>query len=164
MSQSLIAIISGMIGLAIGGICIQSINRYLDTKAEYLSGKRDHLQFVYAPLEILTRINNQEFDRYLKNETSNEEREFIEQQIWYPNNIKIRDIIMEDSHLLDEVPEELIKLLTYVNAWLAEYDLVYIRKLKEAPVYARPQGYHYPGDADEFVARQASQLRKEVSL
>lgn len=56
----IIPIVTALLGL-IGGYVV---NLQLERKRKSLATKRDQLQYVYAPLEMLTRINRLEFDRY----------------------------------------------------------------------------------------------------
>lgn len=163
MTSTSIAVATGILGFFAGGLGFQLISNHLEKKRSYLSNRRQQLKLVYSPLEALVRINSQEFDHYFKNDATSEDREFIEKTIWYPNFLEIKKVIMENSHLLPEIPDELLRLLNYINIWLSDYDSVYIRQLKEAPVFVRPDGYSYPGEADEFIYQRAGALRKELN-
>ena len=164
MSGEVIAsIITGVLGLLAGTVGFYIANQYLERRREYLSTKREQLQYVFAPLEVLLKMNKREFKRYFEDETTDEDREFIEKNIWYPNNLEIKRIIMEKSHLLGEIPEELLKLLSHINVWLSEYELIYVRKEKASPVFAGPKGYGYPHDADEYIYSRASDLRRMLT-
>jgi len=163
MTSASTAIIAGILGFIAGGFGLFLISNHLEKKRNYLSNKRQRLKLVYSPLEALVKINSQEFDHYFKNDATNEDREFIEKTIWYPNFVEIKKVIMDNSHLLEEIPDELLRLLNYTNIWLSDYDSVYVRQLKDAPVFVRPDGYSYPGEADEFIYQQTSALRKELN-
>jgi hypothetical protein len=163
MTGALTAVLAGILGFIAGVLVLYLTLDHLEKKRDFFSGKRQRLKLVYAPLEALVKINSQEFDNYFRDDATNEDREFIEKTIWYPNFLEIKRVIMENSHLLNEIPDELIRLLNYINIWLSDYDLVYIRQLKDAPVFVRPNGYSYPGEADEFIYQQAGALRKELN-
>ena len=163
MTSASSAIIAGMLGFIAGGFGIFLVLNHLEKKRTYLSNKRQQLKLVYSPLEALVKINSQEFDHYFKNDATNEDREFIEKTIWYPNFVEAKKVIMENSHLLEGIPDELLRLLNYINIWLSDYDAVYVKQLKDAPVFVRPNGYSYPGEADEFIYQQARALRKELN-
>jgi len=160
MNYSLfIPILTAMLGL-IGGYIV---NVQLERKRKLLATKRDQLQFVYAPLEMLTRINKLEFDRYFDEKTSRAEKEFIEQQVWFPNNSEIKKILVMHAHLLDEMPSELYDLVAHINVWLSEYNLIYVLQTKDAPVFVAYKGHRYPQKADQVIADKAAQLRKVLN-
>ncbi len=163
MTSASTAIIAGICGFIAGGFGLYLITNHLEKKRAFFSNKRQQLKCVYSPLEALVKINGQEFDHYFKNDATNEDREFIEKTIWYPNFVEIKKVIMENAHLLEQIPDELLRLLNYINIWLSDYDAVYVRQLKDAPVFVRPNGYSYPGEADEFIYQQAGALRKELN-
>ena len=158
MSEISAALITGTLAFATGTIGTYLVQRYIEKQRENLSSKREQLQYVFAPLEILLKMNKSEFRRYFESD-SKEDREFIETHVWYQNNTEIKRIIMEKSHLLLEIPEEFIKLLTHINAWLTEYDLVYVKKIKDPPVFAGPKGYGYPREVDDYIYKKVKELR-----
>ena len=125
------ALISGVLALITGTVGMYIVNQYLEKRRELISTKREQLSKFYSPLEILLKINNLEFDRYFKENTTETDKEFIETEIWYPNNKEIKKIIMENGHQLPEVPQEILKLLGHINVWLSEYNLVHIKKEKK---------------------------------
>jgi len=159
MDEGIAAIITGVLGLLTGTVGFYIANRYLEEKRQAISTKREQLQFVFAPLEILLKMNKREFERHNKKETAIEDKEFIEKNVWYPNNSEVKRIIMERSHLLKEIPEELLELLTHINVWLLEYELVYVKKVHPSPVFVGPKGYRYPAKADAYVFLKAEELR-----
>ncbi len=163
MTSASTAIMAGLLGFIAGGCGFYLITTYLENKRACLSSKRQRLKLVYSPLESLVKINGQEFDHYFKDDATNEDREFIEKTIWHPNFVEIKKVIMENTHLLEEIPDELLRLLNYINIWLSDYDAVYVRQVKDAPVFVRPNGYSYPGEADEFIYQQAGALRRELN-
>lgn len=126
---------------------------------ESRSARREQLQFFYAPMEILLKMNQRAFDRYMTAETPFD-REFIETNIWYPNNLKIKGLVMEQSHHLGCVPGEILDLLEHINVWLAQYELIHVRKEGSGPVFAGPKGKPYPRGCDAFVYAMAGQLRR----
>lgn len=156
-------IISGVIGVLGGTVGYYYVNRYLEKKREALSTKREQLQYVYGPLEVLMKMNNREFYRYFKKESTLQDKEYIERHIWYPNNTQIRRIIMEKSHLLPDIPDLLLDLLTHINVWLSEYELTYIRKTQDPPVFSKP-GYTYPQGVDALVFEKSKALRKVLNI
>src|SRR6478735_4371099 len=103
MNPVIIPIVTALLGI-LGGYLA---NTQLERKRKYLATKREQLQFVYAPLEIITRINKQEFDRYFDDKTTDIEKEYIETHVWFPNNSEMRRILMTQAHLLDDMPSEL---------------------------------------------------------
>jgi hypothetical protein len=162
MEKLLPYIIPGIIGI-VGSFLALAINRSLDKRNKILATRREQLEKVFAPLEILSRVNKQEFDRFLKSkETDNAERDFIEQSIWYPNNLEIKRIIMTNSHLLPELPQEFLDLLDHINLWLFVYESKYVRKEHTGPVYAGPGGKPYPRGADEYIFKKAEEYRKII--
>lgn len=160
MDKLLPIIIPGTIGI-LGAILAIIINRYFDKRNKLLASKREQLEKIFAPLEILSKVNKQEFTRFQKivNQIPGE-REFIEQSIWYPNNLEIKRIIMTQSHLLDHMPNEFLDILDHVNLWLFVYDAKYDKKTHHDHVYAGPHGKPYPTHADEFIFKKASMYRK----
>lgn len=152
----LVPVLTALLGL-IGGYIV---NLQLEKKRKILATKRDQLQYVYAPLEMLTRINKLEFDRYFDDKTTQQEKEFIETQVWFLNNSEIKKILIAHAHLLDEMPEELYDLLAHINVWLSEYNLIYNLKVKQAPVFVAYKGHRYPQKADKVIADKAAELRK----
>lgn len=157
------ALISGFLALITGTVGMYIVNQYLEKKRNFISSQREQLENFYSPLEILLKINSFEFERYFKNDTTENDREFIETNVWYPNNKEIKKIIMENGHLLPEVPEEILKLLGHINVWLSEYDLIYIKKEKKPPVFAGPKGYGYPKEADPYIYQKAASLRSSIN-
>jgi hypothetical protein len=159
MNEVVAAIITGVLGLLTGTAGFYFANQYLEEKKRDISTRRERLQFVFAPLEILLKMNKREFERYKKQDTAKEDQEYIEQKVWYPNHTEAKRIIMERSHLLKEIPEELLDLLTHINVWLLEYELVYVKKVHPPPVFVGPKGYGYPAKADEYIFSKAEELR-----
>ena len=159
MTEAIASVITGVLGLLAGTVGFYLANRYLEKRREFLSTRKEQLEYVYSPLEILMRMNKREFDRYFKPKTTKDDKVFIETHVWHRNNLAIKGIIMERSHLLTEIPDEFLKLLTHINVWLTEYDLVYVKKEKDPPVFAGPKGYGYPPKADTYVYERAANLR-----
>ena len=164
MEEILSATITGIIGLITGTVGFYFANSYLEKKRESLSSKREQLKYVYGPLEINMRTSRQEFERYFEKNTTFDEKVFIEKQIWFPIHSETKRILMEESHYLNEIPEELLKLLEHINVWLSEYDLIYVKEKKNPPVFAGTKGYPYPKEADEYVFKKASELRSALNL
>ncbi len=158
------ASISGILALITGTAGMYFVNKYLDERKEYLSTQRDRLRHFYSPLEILLKINEMEFDRYMKGTATEKDKEFIEKEIWYPNNREIRRIIMENGHLLTELPKEILDLLAHINVWLSEYHSVYVKEAKAPPVFAGPKGYRYPKEADHYIYARADELRRALNM
>lgn len=129
---------------------------------ESRSARREQLQYFYAPMEILLNMNQRAFDRYLKAEMPFD-KEFIETNVWYPNHLKIKSLVMEQSHHLGHVPVEILELLDHINVWLAEYELVHVRKERSGPVFAGPRGNPYPKACDAFVYATARALRRSLN-
>lgn len=128
MEKLLPFIIPGTIGI-FSVILAILINRYFDKRNKILATKREQFEKVFAPLEVLAKVNKQEFERFQSmKQVSQAERDFIEQSIWYPNNIEIKKIIMTNSHLLSEMPEEFLDLLDHINLWLFVYEEKYTKK------------------------------------
>ena len=152
--------IIGVGGIIIGVVGTYVVQRYTEKKRQFLSTKREQLQYVYAPLEVLLKMNKAEFERYFDSNTTKEDKEYIETHIWYPNNLELRKIIMEKAHLLPEIPDMFLKLLTHIDVWLTEYDLIYVKKVKPSPVFAGPKGYGYPKEVDAYVYSRAAELRR----
>ncbi len=157
------ALISGVLALITGTVGMYIVSQYLEKRRELISSKREQLSKFYSPLEMLLRVNNIEFDRYFKNNTTESDKEFIEMEVWYPNNMEIKKIIMENGHLIPEVPREILKLLGHINVWLSVYNLVYIKKEKKPPVFAAPKGYGYPKEADKYIYKKAADLRSSIN-
>lgn len=157
------ALISGVLALITGTVGMYIVNQYLEKRRELISTKREQLSKFYSPLEMLLRINSLEFDRYFKESTTESDKEFIETEIWYPNNKEIKEIIMGNGHLLPEVPQEILMLLGHINVWLSEYNLVYVKKEKNPPVFAGPKGYGYPREADTYIYQKAADLRSSIN-
>ena len=104
----LVVVVSGAIAGVLGTIIT---GRY----RESVSTKKDQLKSFYAPLEILIRMNKKGFDRHKKSGISQHDKEYIEKHIWYPNHLKTKEIIMEQSHYLRHMPDEILDLLEHIN-------------------------------------------------
>lgn len=156
MSTVIITIITALLGALTGYV----VNIQTEKRKKYLSTKREQLQYVYAPLELLTRINKQEFDRYFAENTTEADKEYIETQVWFPNNSDIKKIIMTNAHLLEDMPEAIYDLIAHINVWLSEYNLVYVVKSKKSPVFVAYKGHRYPREVDIIIKEKANQLRK----
>jgi hypothetical protein len=163
MDEGLALLVTGALGLITGTVGFYYANTYLDQRKHELSTKRDRLRHVYAPLEILLKMNKGEFERYFLPTTQIEDQEYIEKYVWYPNNCEIKRVIMGSSHLLLQIPDEFLRLLTHINVWLLEYELVYVKHLKQPPVFGGPKGYGYPKDVDAYVFAEAAKLRRAVN-
>ena len=157
-------LITGLAGILAGTIGYYIVNRYLEKKRESLSTKRDQLQRVYCPLEVLMKMNKRELKRWSDPGTTAEYKLYMEQNVRYPNNKEIRRIIMEKSHLLPEIPEAFLELLTHINVFLTEYDMEYNKKMKNLPNLTGTDVYRYPESSDEFVFKKASNLRRELNI
>lgn len=159
MNPVIIPVITALLGV-LGGYLA---NMQLERRRKYLATKREQLQFVYAPLEILTRINRLEFDRYFNDKTTDEEKEYIETHVWFPNNSEIRRVLITHAHLLDDMPAEIYSLISHINVWLSEYNLVHTLKVKKGPVFVAYKGQRYPPGADKIIQEKAAALRKIVN-
>ena len=159
MDEVLASVITGLLGLLTGTAGFYYANQHLERRRQELSTKREQFQYVYAPLEILLKMNKGEFERYNRQATSIEDKEYIEKNVWRPNNLEIKRIIMEKSHLLTDIPEEFLRLLTHINVWLLEYELVYDKQVNSPPVFVGPKGYGYPAEVDSYVFAKANALR-----
>lgn len=151
-----------VIAFTSGSILTLILKSYLDKTREFQSTAKDQLKFVYAPLEMLIRSNFLAYERYFKSNTTKHDQEFIEKNIWYPNNTEIKKILMEHSHLLDSFSDTFQKLLTHVNVYLSEYQLVYVKKEKQPPAFAGTKGYPFPKEAEEEIPKIAEELRKKL--
>jgi hypothetical protein len=159
MNPIIIPVITALLGILGGYIA----NTQLEKRRKYLATKREQLQFVYAPLEIITRINRQEFDRYFDSKTTDAEKEYIETHVWFPNNSEIRKILITQAHLLEDMPEEMYSLMSHINVWLSEYNLVHTLKVKRGPVFVAYKGQRYPTAVDKVIQDKAAALRKIVN-
>jgi hypothetical protein len=156
MVSTIITIVTALLGALAGYVA----NTQTEKRKKYLATKREQLQFVYAPLEVLTRINKQEFDRYFAENTTEADKEYIERHVWYPNNREIKKIIMTNAHLLEDMPEAIYDLIAHINVWISEYNLVHISNVKKGPVFVAYKGHRYPREVDAIIREKANQLRK----
>ncbi|MFX1466968.1 MAG: hypothetical protein ACFFA5_10895 [Promethearchaeota archaeon] len=162
--EVILSIVSGLIGIIVGSVSFYFSNKILEDRKVFLSTKRDQLKYVFAPLDILVRINGMEFERYLAPKTTIADKEYIEKNVWYPNHQEIKEILMKHAHLLNEVPDVLLELLNHINVWLSEYKLVYEKKSKKPPVFVKYKGYSYPRKVDDYIKNEAAKLRKLLNL
>lgn len=130
---------------------------------ESISTKKEQLKNFYAPLEILVRMNARSYRRYRNKNLTAHDREYIEKNIWHPNHVATRELIMKQSHHLARMPDEILDLLEHINVWLSEYERVHVKKEKNGPVFAGPRGYPYPDESDRFICETASALRKALN-
>ena len=158
------SIVTGIGGLVSGTVGYYLVHRFLERKREFLSTKRQQLQHVFAPLEILMRTNKRASERFFTTGTTVHDKEFIERNIWYPNHTEAMKILMEKAHLLPEIPQVFLDLITHINVWLTEYDLIYVKRKKKGPAFAGTRGYPYPSKADTYVIERAAELRKTLNL
>lgn len=160
MAQLTPIIISGAIGILSAIIAIL-VKRYYENRNKILATKREQLEKIFAPLEVLSKVNKRQFDRFVgKPKPPEDERDYIEQSIWHPNLLEIRNIIMANAHLLTKMPEVFLKLLDHINLWLFAYEEKYTKKTKTGPVFAGPGGQPYPKEADEYIFAKATEFRK----
>jgi len=163
MDKILPLMVSGAIGVVSAVLAIL-LNKFFETRSKRLATRREQLEKIFAPLEVLTRVNKQEFERIQKlGPDSHAEKEFIEQSIWYPNHTEIKRIIMTNSHLLPEIPQELLDLVDHINVWLFVYEKKYIKGDYSGPVYAGPRGKPYPKAADDYIFNTAARYRKKLN-
>jgi len=155
LEKLLLAVVGGSIGI-FGTIWTSHLR-------ETRSTKREQLQNFYAPMEILLRMNHKAFNRYIHKDATPFDKEFIERSIWQPNNSKIKELIMAQSHHLPRIPEEILDLLEHINVWLSEYELVHVQKAKAGPVFAGSRGKPHPKASDTFVYVTAEKLRKSIN-
>lgn len=130
---------------------------------ENISTKKERLKYFYAPLEILVRMNAKGFERYIHPKATQHDKEYIEEHIWYPNHVKTKELIMNESHHLSEMPNEILELLQHINVWLSEYELKHEKGEAEGAVFAGPKGYPYPQKSDQFIYDVAEKLRNQVN-
>ena len=152
-----------IIGIVGGTILTLVTKRIIQNLRESHATLRDQLRYVFSPLEILLKVNRLGYDRYFKPKTTQHDKEFIEKQIWFPNNTEIKKIIMEHSHLLDEVPPIIITLIEHIDVWLSEYELIYEKFEKDPPVFVAQKGYAYPKEADEYIYNRSTELRVKLN-
>ena len=155
-------IIVVVIAALVGGLLQYAGSSYLEGERRYLSTKREQLEKFYAPMEMLVRVNAKEFDRYIGANATEHDKQFIEQNIWYPNNSEIRSIIMNNGHLLDEVPEQIVDLLLHINVWLSQYELIYVDGKEDPPVFTAQKGYPWPNDVNDYIISHAQELRSAL--
>ncbi len=155
LSKIVIAVVGGAIGVA-GTV-------WTAKRRENISTRKEQLHYFYAPMEILLRMNAKSFERYKSAERKSHDREYIEKNIWYPNHVKTKELIMTQSHHLTSMPDEILDLLEHIDVWLSEYELIHIKKEKTGPVYAGPKGTKYPNASNKFVFNTAARLRKELN-
>ncbi|TQV67338.1 hypothetical protein FKG94_25790 [Exilibacterium tricleocarpae] len=154
-SEIIVAVVAAIAG--VGGTLLTARYR------ENISTKKEQLQYFYAPMEILVRMNAKSYERYGKQNVSEHDRHYIEKYIWYPNHIKTKELIMSQSHHLTEMPEEILDLLEHINVWLSEYELIHVKGEKKGAVFAGPKGFPYPTGSDAFIYNTAARLRKELN-
>jgi len=130
---------------------------------ENISTKKDQLKHFYGPLEVLVLMNKRSFKRYFSEKTTSHEKSFIERNIWHPGHLKTKELIINQSHHLPKIPDEIIDLLEHINVWLSEYELIYDKKEKQGSVFAGTKGYPYPKKSDDFICETASKLRGKLN-
>ena len=163
MDKLLPIILSGALGIFSAMLAI-FINKYFEKRNKILATRREQLEKVFAPLEVLSKVNKQQFKRFANStEKAQSERDFIEQSIWYPNLLEIKRIIMTNSHLLSEIPDEFLQLLDHINLWLFVYESKYVEKTHTGPVYAGPKGQPYPEAADIYIFKKAAEYRSVLN-
>lgn len=152
-------IIVPVVAALVGGLLHYAGSSYLESERRYLSTKREQLEKFFAPMEMLVRVNAKEFKRYTAANTTEHDRSFIEQNVWFPNNTEIKAIIMNNGHLLDEVPDEIVDLLLHINVWLSQYDLIYAQGKAKPPVFTAHKGHAWPKGVDDYIIGRAQDLR-----
>src|SRR5215204_52992 len=163
--QVLAAIITGVLGLLTGTVGFYFVNQYLEKKKQDISTKREQLQFVFAPLEILLKMNKREFERYTKQDTTEEDKEYIEQKVWHPNNTEAKRIIMEKSHLLKEIPEQLLRSVNSHKCLATRIRIGLRQESSSAPCIRRPERIWIPersGQLCFFKSRRIKERTEQV--
>ena len=80
-----------------------------------------------------------------KQNMSGHDRNFIEKNIWYPNHVKTKELIMDQSHHRSEMSEEVLDLLEHINVWLSKYELICLERKGVRCCFCRTQGLPVSG-------------------
>ena len=91
---------------------------------------------------------------------------FIEHEIMYKANLAVRDLLLANGHLIPaELRDVSGRLIEHYDSWLEEYDRVrgtQARAPNEPFVFAGPQGYEFPKDADRLFKAAFDRLWAEL--
>ncbi len=155
ITKIFLALLGGFLGIA-GTL-------WTAKRRENISTKKEQLKYFYAPMEILIRMNARGFKRYNMESSSEHDKQYIEKNIWYPNHKKTKEIIMNQSHHLTKMPEEILALLEHINVWLSEYELIHVKGEQTGPVFVARKGFKYPQKSDRFIYDTAAKLRGKLN-
>jgi hypothetical protein len=119
-------------------------NRNVAILNNRFSKEREANQFVekqlsnlYFPMHINLMASNTLFKRYFENSTSDEEKSIIE-HAWKKHNETIYKILTENSVYLDvDAPKEVTgELLEHIIQWNSVYEMKYVDKIYDGPVFS----------------------------
>ena len=88
---------------------------------------------------------------------------YLEVEILKRANENIRDILLAKGYWLDgELLEHSIELIEHYDAWLEEWDKRRSNGSKEGKVWAGPQGYPFPIEAEAAFIKECKRIRSEL--
>jgi hypothetical protein len=122
--------------------------------------KQQALYELFGPLQMQFVRTRRAFDRW------NGQDLYLEGSVIRNGNMTIRDLLLSKGHL---IPPELMKdandLVEHYDAWLEEFERVRGEaggNLSIAFVFAGPQGYPFPGAAEERFKSTFKRLQIEL--
>lgn len=88
---------------------------------------------------------------------------YLEVEILKRANENIRDILLAKGYWLDgELLEHSIRLIEHYDAWLEEWDKRRSSGAKEGKIWAGPQGYPFPIQAEAAFIKECKRIRNQL--
>lgn len=125
---------------------VQEVRAAFERQYQVNEWKRQSLASLLGPVVMQLDRTRRAFDRYTAHNT------FLESEILYKGNVAVRDLLLTNGHLIpDDLRGVSGQLIEHYDRWLEEYERVRGegRHAPDEPfVFAGPQGYPFPSDAD----------------
>ncbi len=101
------------------------------------------------------------FLRYKKNDSINQ---FLEDEVLYVSNKRIRDLILENGYFIPpELTEDATALVEHYDVWLEKYHKMRVLENSEdLYIIVGPDGYRFPMDAEKKFKIRFLELWKEL--
>ena len=172
IQQAISAVFTGSIAAALVGVIFhrrtRSIEQQLRIQAEtQIDASRSTREWqeralseILGPAAMHLERTRRAFDRW------KDKQLFLEMEIIGKSNGFIRDILLQNGHLL---PADLLghasALIEHYDAWLEEFDK---KRLSETPdldakfIFVAPLGYGFPHEAERAFNAKFQQMRKQL--
>jgi len=155
------AVISGAVVSAVVGIVFKGYVTHVEVEIRsQRAWKEQSLSELLGPMVIYFDRTKRAFNRWQK------ENRYLEAMVMKTSNETIRDLLLKKGHLIPpELLEDAGQLIEHYDVWLEEFDRLRVGKKPDgkAPfVYAGPQGYQFPQQAEINFREKYRQFMQEL--